>query len=270
MGTSTLKIDGRYKVVGRNRGESLYTPLRREAKLESRLIGNRQRGRGALQVEIDLKAVRFAMVVAVAFAPLASAATIEFSFNGGGITSSGTLTFVPAPDSTSGVSTPGTNEITGITGTFTDSNDGVSGVITGLYTPLSYITPAVEPVAYTTGGLSYDDLFFPAGNSPADCPGYPFSGGDFDILGVAFNVTGGYVGEFFSDGNYPGYSGPVYAAADANSTIELDNPNPDGTLPEPTGVVGTFTVVPEPGTLLLLAGGLAALAIRFARRAHRS
>jgi len=168
---------------------------------ESRLIGNRQRGRGGFQVEIDLKAVRCALVIAVAIAPLASAATIEFSFNGGGITSSGTLTFVPAPDSTSGVSTPGTNEITGITGTFTDSNDGVSGVITGLYTPLSYITPLIEPVAYTTGGLSYDDLFFPAGNSPADCPGYPFSGGDFDILGVAFNVTGGNVGEFFSDGN---------------------------------------------------------------------
>ncbi len=238
--------------------------------MESRLISYRQRDRGGFYVEINLKAVWCALIIAVAIAPFASAATIDFSFNGGGITSSGTLTFVPAPDSTSGVSTPGTNEITGITGTFTDSNDGVSGVITGLYTPLSYITPLVEPVAYTPAGLSYDDLFFPAGNSPADCPGYPFSGGDFDILGVAFNVTGGYVGEFFSDGNYPGYSGPVYAAADANSTVELDNPNPDGSLPEPTGVVGTFTVVPEPGTLLLLACGLGALAIRFARRAHRS
>ena len=218
----------------------------------------------------------FAVLTVLAIASLARAGTLTFSFSGGGITSSGTLTFVPAPDSTSGVSTPGTNEITGITGTFTDSNDGISGVITGLYTPLSYITPLTatpaNPVAFTTAGLSYDDLFFPAGNSPADCPGYPFSGGDFDILGVAFNVTGGYVGEFFNDGNFPGYSGTVYAAADANSTTELDNPNPNGTLPEPTGVVGTFNApaVPEPGTLLLLAGGLGALAIRFAGRAHRS
>jgi hypothetical protein len=218
----------------------------------------------------------YAVFTVLAIASLARAGTEAFTFSGGGITSSGTLTFVPVPDTTSGVSTPGTYEITGITGTFTDSNDGVSGSITGLYTPLSDITPltatSMNPVAFTTAGLSYDDLFFPAGNSPADCPGYPFFGGDFDILGVAFNVAGGYVGELFSDGNFPGYSGPVYAAADANSTTELDNPNASGTLPEPTGVVGTFnaTPVPEPGTLLLLAGGLGAMAIRFARRAHRS
>jgi hypothetical protein len=214
----------------------------------------------------------YAVLTVLAIASLARAGTVTFSFSGGGITSSGTLTFVPAADTTSGVSTPGTNEITGITGTFTDSNDGISGAITGLYTPLSYITPLVEPVAFTTGGLSYDDLFFSAGNSPADCPGYPISGGDFDILGVAFNVAGGYVGDLFSDGNYPGYSNPVYAAADANSTTILDDPNPDGTLPEPTGVVGTFTATaaPEPGTLLLLAGGLGALVIRVAGRVHRS
>ncbi len=217
----------------------------------------------------------FSVLTVLALAGLASADTFAFSFSGGGITSSGTLTAVPVPDSTSGVSTPGTYEITGITGTFADANDGISGAITGLYTPLSYVTPLTEtatiPVGFTTAGLSYDDLFFAAGNSPADCPGYPYSGGDFDILGVAFNVAGGYVGELFNDGNYPGFSGPVYAAADANSTTELDNPNASGTLPEPTGVVGTFTAtaIPEPGYLLLLAGGLGVLAIRSARRAHR-
>ena len=83
----------------------------------------------------------YAVLTALAIASLARAGTVTFSFSGGGITSSGTLTFVSAPDSTSGVSTPGTYEITGITGTFTDSNDGISGAITGLYTPLSYITP---------------------------------------------------------------------------------------------------------------------------------
>lgn len=213
----------------------------------------------------------YAVATVLAVASLAKADSVTFSFSGGGITSSGAMTIVAAPDGTSGVSTPGTFEITDISGTFADSNDGVSGTITGLYLPISYITPLVEPVAFTSGGLSYDDLFFPEGNSPADCPGYPFSGGDFDILGVAFNISGGYVGELFSDGNYPGYTDPVYAAADANSSAELDNPNPDGTLPEPTGVVGTFTatVVPEPGTLLLLAGGLGAMAVRSGYRRSR-
>jgi len=202
-----------------------------------------------------------ASIIAVAITPLASAATFSFSFDGGGITSSGFITAVLAPDDISGVPTSNSYEVTDITGMFTDTNDGISGNITGLYMPISYVTPATEtagnPVAFTSGGLSYDDLFFPLGNSPNDCPGYPFSGGDLDILGIAFNVEGGYVGEFFSNGVLPGTSTPAYAAADANATMLLDNPNAGGDN-GPVGVLGSFasTETPEPDTILLLGSGL--------------
>jgi hypothetical protein len=204
-----------------------------------------------------------------AIAPLSNADTVSFSFSGGGITSSGTLTFVAAPDNTSGVSTPGTYEITGITGKFVDTNDSISGTISGLYTPISYVSgvaaTAKSPVAFTGAGLSYDDLFFAGANSPDDCPGYPFGGGYFDVYGVAFNISGGYVGEFFSDGILPHNPGPLYAAADANATKLLDNPNA-GSHTQPVGVLGSFTASPEPNTLLMLAGGALVIAMRLRPR----
>lgn len=209
------------------------------------------------------------IVMICALAPLSNAGTVQFSFSGGGITSSGTITVAPAPDDTSGVSTPGTYEITDITGTFTDTNDGVSGSITGLYTPISYATAlTAASAAFTGAGLSYDDLFFAGANSPADCPGYPFGGGYFDVYGVAFNISDGDVGEFFSNGVLPGNPDPLYAAADASSTAILDEPNA-GSTTQPNGVLGSFTVAPEPDTLLLLPGGFAVIAmIRFFRRSR--
>jgi hypothetical protein len=208
-----------------------------------------------------------AMICAIA--PLSNASAIQFSFSGGGITSSGTMTIVQAPDNTSGVSTPDTYEITGITGTFTDTNDGVSGTITGLYMPISYATAlTAASAAFTGAGLSYDDLFFAGANSPDDCPGYPFGGGYFDVYGVAFNLSDGDVGEFFSNGVLPGNPSPLYAAADASSTVILDEPNA-GSTTEPNGVLGAFTASPEPNTLFMLLSGIVVIAmIRFCRRSR--
>jgi hypothetical protein len=192
---------------------------------------------------------------------VSNADTFTFSFAGGAITSSGTITATAVASNTSGVVAADTYEITGITGTFIDTSNGISGNITGLYSPISYVTPVTAAHAATTsGGLSYDDLFFPLGNSPADCPGYPFSGGDFDSLGVAFTVSGGYVGEFFSNGALPN-AGILTAAADANSTGRLDDPN-GGTENSPQGVVGSFTATtPEPSTVFLVVAGLTAAGI---------
>jgi hypothetical protein len=209
-----------------------------------------------------------AMICAIA--PLSNAGTVQFSFSGGGITSSGTMTVAPAPDNTSGVPTPGTYEITDITGTFADTNDGVSGLITGLYTPISYVNALTATSAALTGaGLSYDDLFFAGADSPIDCPGYPFGGGYFDVYGVAFNLSDGDVGEFFSNGVLPGNPDALYAAADASSTAILDEPNA-GSTTQPNGVLGSFTAAPEPNTLIMLPIGVAVIAmIRSYRRSSR-
>lgn len=201
------------------------------------------------------------LAAAVAIAPAALADEFAFSFNGNGISSSGTLWASPS-------STAGVDHITNITGTFSDTNVGVSGAITGLYQPVSYVsdTLATPGVAFTSGGLSYDDLFYPAGNSPTVCYElvngvrtltYPFSGGQFDIFGVAFDIAGGYTGAFWSNGNVG--NGPiVYAAGLANATGLVDNPNSGPESAAPPGRYGSFatSAVPEPGSMLLLGIGL--------------
>lgn len=221
------------------------------------------------------------LAAAVAVAPAAMADGFNFSFNGNGINASGVLWV--GQQSTNSSNPPG-YEITGISGTFSDTNVNVSGAITGLATPVSYVNnPLVSGFASTPGGLSYDDLFYPAGNSPTVCfelvggvptLTYPFSGGLFDIYGVAFNIAGpgGYVGELWSNGDVG--NGPiVYAAGLANATslVDLPNATPGPGVPPP-GVYGSFTAspVPEPGSLLLLGIGLIGLVAVCARKSKWS
>ena len=220
------------------------------------------------------------LAAAVAVAPAAFADGFDFSFSGNGISASGVLWV--GQQSTNSTNPPG-YEITGISGTFSDTNVNVSGAITGLFTPISYVNnPLVSGFATTPGGLSYDDLFYPAGNSPTVCYAlvngvptltYPFSGGQLDIYGVAFNIAGpgGYVGELWSNGDV-GHGPIVYAAGLANATglVDLPNATPGPNVPPP-GRYGSFTTspVPEPGSLFLLGIGLLATVVVCAGKSKR-
>ena len=214
----------------------------------------------------------------VAVAPVARADSFTFSFSGGGFSGSGLVQVSNTP--VSGV--PGAFQVTGITGTFSDTNAGITNAaITGVHStglptgingdgtflpPGSYAiaTPGVDP-------LSFDNLFYPDGNSPAVCPPpppgdphgpYPFHGGTLDIYGLMFDVTGGYVVDLWSNGVFPGL-GLTYGVGDALNGVELNYFGAPGTG---DSVNLQTAPTPEPGTLLLLGTGLFGFAAPLIRK----
>jgi PEP-CTERM motif len=203
--------------------------------------------------------------LAVALTPAARADSFTFAFNGGGMSGSGVLTVSNTP--VPGV--PGGRQITGITGTFSDSNLGISnaailGVVpAGLPSPINSDGTFLPTGDAATFGFSSDNLFYSAANSPAVCPPpppgdphepYPFGGGLFDIYGLLFNVQGGYSVDLWSNGVVPGF-GLTYGVGDSKDGTVLS------TFGEPfSGTSVSVTATPEPGSFLLLGtGAMAAL-----------
>jgi len=219
------------------------------------------------------------LATSVALTPAARADSYTFSFSGGGLSGSGVLTY----SNTAVPGVPGAYQVTGITGTVSDTNIGLSNAaITGLQTTglPTNITPVGQPFAGTFlppgspadgFGFSYDNLFYPAGDSPAVCPPplpgdpngpYPFGGGLLDIYGLLFNVDGGANGIYnvglWSNGVVPPLGGLTYGVGDAQNGTTLT------VVGEPFNDAGAYATmsaspVPEPSSLILLGTGFIGL-----------
>ncbi|MGA9867493.1 MAG: hypothetical protein WBQ75_13775 [Acetobacteraceae bacterium] len=200
-----------------------------------------------------------AVVAALAFGQQAQADQIAFSFGGSGISSSGTFMFDPTdPDAVSG-GLP----ITGMSGTFSDSNTAVPIVnasITGVLaltigTPrgapfpnsLSFLSVTNPPPMDTA--ISYDNLYYPDG-SPITCDGYLYSGGFLDVFGVTFALDNGDLVDLYSNGDAPFAEPLIYGAIVVDMSMAPENGGA-GTIIDNVGS-GIAAGVPEPSSFWLL------------------
>ncbi len=204
------------------------------------------------------------LVGAMAFARHAQADTINVSFNGPGVSGALVLTYGPATDA----KYSNAYEVTGISGSFSDSNNGLNIVNApvGSLVAINHATPEstnlLAPNDFSrfavasglspqnNGFLTYDNLFWPGG-SPQTASDYPPHGGFLDIYGLMFNIGGGDVVDFWSNGG-------DYGVAVATSAVALDY------------VGGGVTAsTPEPSTWAMMALGFAGLGFVGHRKAKR-
>lgn len=198
------------------------------------------------------------------------ASTFDFSFAGPGVSGTITLTYGTATDAKYSQAF----EVTGISGTFSDSNNGLNivnapiGALvaikhdspepTNLLAPNDFsrfaVAAGLSPV--NNGFLTYDNLYWPGG-SPQTASDYPPHGGFVDIYGLMFDIGGGTVVDFWSNGDVSGTGQIDYGVGVATAATALD-------------YVGGAAITPEPSALALLGIGLAGILIWRRRAVGRS
>ena len=200
------------------------------------------------------------LLVAASLPWPANASTFDFSFVGAGVSGTVELTYGVATDG----KYPQAFEVTGISGTFSDSNNGLNIVNApiGPLEPIKHDTPEpgnlLAPLDFSrfavaaglppqnNGFLTYDNLFWPGG-SPQTASDYPPHGGFLDIYGLLFDIGGGRVVDFWSNGTGTGTGPFPYGVAVATPGTALDR-------------VGGVSITPEPGTFVMLGSGIIGLA----------
>jgi hypothetical protein len=190
------------------------------------------------------------------------ASTFDFTFSGPGVSGVVDLTYGAATDA----KYSNAFEVTGISGTISDSNNGLNIVDAAIVSlqPITRDTPeatnllapddfsrfavatGLDPVS--NGFLTFDNLLWPDG-SPQTASDYPLGGGFLDIYGLMFNIGGGTVVDLWSNGDVNG-PGEIadYGVAVANAQTSLDYVG--------GGVVAHSSESPEPGPLVLFVIGL--------------
>jgi hypothetical protein len=237
-----------------------------------------------------MKRVLLAMAALVSAAGSAYATTTTLDFSVSGITGSIQLTYGSATDAKypSAAYPPTAFEVTGVSGTFSDSNHGldiVDAPIVGLY-PLNHSGPAemantgapddlssIHPgdpnnllPVFSFGAVTYDNLYWPGGApiSAWVASDWAFFGGPLDVYGVMFQINVGTADApvlddvdlwFNGIGAPPGTEGfGVAVMADGATPVVLDY------------VAGS---VPEPATWAMMLLGFAGLGFLGYRRSGR-
>ena len=219
--------------------------------------------------------------IGLAVPATSSAGTFAFDFVGSGVSGSINLSYGLTTDAkypSSGLPDVA-YEVTGITGFFSDTNNGltiVNAPITGLV-PLNNTDPLVDPKpgndlapnnfskffvgnGNDRGRLTYDNLFWPAG-SPATASGdewADYKGGFLDIYGLMFTIDGGYAVNFWN------VKDNDYGLAVATSEV-------DPAARTQVDYLGNgVSVVPEPSTYAMVLAGFACVGYSMWRRRKRA